>query len=793
MAKLILRRGDGSEQEVSLDEKGSVTIGRSPDCDLPIDETQSSRRHCSVVKLQSGYEVSDLGSTNGTLVNSQLVKRKKLAHGDVIRIGKAEIVFSDPGSAAAVGEMQNCFLVYAKGERRGERIELTQPRTTIGRRETNTVVLKDNVASSYHCEIVRDLNGYTVRDLGSTNGTLVNNEMVTEAQLAHGARIRIGNIRFVFQDPALAEVDLELAGVDDDETEWGMMRELDLAAVKRRNPATVVYALLFVAILGGGGYMMTLQGAKKGAVGPVAPAGNLHLPWSFESRASVYSWDSESPGAVSVRSVAKPRGDGELAMELQSNVSEVDVYYVDSHDGREKRFELSAKVGASGARATLGMLWLGLGLSEWMPAATVGGSGSALTQVTLARSAPPWANSVRIGVRIEGKGAVYLDDVSFVAKGGRDLTEVQQSDFRITTVDGRSLDMQHAGAPILAKGRLLLRGEGGRELEATGATISVAEQDKEHVLVTLEGAGEAALAGVELEEVRGYLTRGGFRAFGYAGAGEDETYFQGSFPESGAPPLREVRKLLLGDAGRAFAVIGATEAERLQSETRVEGRRNFWSILGAPKDGKLSFRIKTDLRGESVTAGERISEALHLHKSNRWGEFLVAAQRTRAEFPFAPKSLLDQLAGLERAVNQSYGELDREADAMLLDYEEFNDMQSLDRVAEIVALLQGTYQIVPGQGPRGERLEKLAQAEAQKRAKAERQRQGEIAKPLLELALYVNLPEGETYSAAVLLAYIRHYLDQSPQAAEAAKEMAKIEKAHPEVVAVLDGLGIGGK
>ncbi len=792
MAKLILRRGDGSEQEVSLDEKGSVTIGRSPDCDLPIDESQSSRRHCSVVKLQSGYEVSDLGSTNGTLVNSQLVKRKKLAHGDVIKIGKAEIVFSDPGSAAAVGEMQNCFLVYAKGERKGERIELTQPRTTIGRRETNTVVLKDNVASSYHCEIVRDLNGYTVRDLGSTNGTLVNNEMVTEAQLAHGARLRIGNVRFVFQDPALAEVDLELAGVDDDESEWGMMRELDLAAVRRRNPATVVYALLFVAILGGGGYMMTLQGAAKGATGPVAPAGNLHPPWSFESRASVYSWDSEMPGAVSVRSVTKPRGDGEFAIELQSNVPEVDVFYVDSHDGREKRFELSAKVGTSGARGTLGLLWLGLGLTEWMPAATVSGT---MTQVSLTRGAPPWANGVRIGVRIEGKGSVYLDDVSLVAKGPRKMAEVVQSDFRITTVDGRSLDIQHAGAPILAKGRLFLRDGKGREMDASGVTINVEEtgSDQEHVIVTLDGAGEAASAGVELEEVRGYLTRGGFRAFGYSGADEDQTYFQASFPESGAPPLQEVRKLLLGDAGRAFAVIGATEADRLQSETRTEGRKNFWSILGAPKEGKFAFRIKTDLRGESVTANERISEALHLHKSNRWGEFLGAAQRTRAEFPFAPKSLLDQLAGLERAVNQSYGELDREADAMLLDYEEFNDMQSLDRVAEIVALLKGTYQIVPGQGPRGERLEKVAQAEAQKRAKAERQRQGEIAKPLLELALYVNLPEGETYSAAVLLAYIRHYLDQSPQAAEAAKEMAKIEKAHPEVVAVLEGLGIGGK
>jgi len=222
MAKLILRAADG-DKEFSLDETGSLTIGRSPDCDITIDDTQASRRHCSVVKLQSGYEVADLGSTNGTLVNSTLVKKQRLKHGDVIRIGAVEIVYDDPSAAAARGEATAGFLVYARGDRKGEKIELTGQRTTIGRKPTNTVVLSDAVSSSYHCEIVRDLNGYTLRDLGSTNGTLVNGEMITEAQLTHGARIRIGNTRFVFQDPAMAEIDLELAGAED-EDEWASGR-----------------------------------------------------------------------------------------------------------------------------------------------------------------------------------------------------------------------------------------------------------------------------------------------------------------------------------------------------------------------------------------------------------------------------------------------------------------------------------------------------------------------------------------------------------------------------------------
>ena len=202
MAKLILRGAEGPEQEISLDETGSVTIGRSPECDITIDDTQASRRHCTIVRLQSGaYEIADLGSTNGTLVNATLIKKRKLRHGDVIRIGHHELVFHDPQAAAPPGEAQHCCLVFARGERKGQKIELVEQRTTIGRKETNTVVLHDPVCSSYHCEIVRDLNGYTIRDLGSTNGTYLESgeRLVGRHKLRSGESLRIGGCVLRFE------------------------------------------------------------------------------------------------------------------------------------------------------------------------------------------------------------------------------------------------------------------------------------------------------------------------------------------------------------------------------------------------------------------------------------------------------------------------------------------------------------------------------------------------------------------------------------------------------------------
>ena len=93
--------------------------------------------------------------------------------------------------AVASGEASACYLEWTAGDRKGERVPLAAARTSFGRRDSNTVVLADQMASSHHAEIVRDLNGYTIRDLGSTNGTLVNGPPVTETALTHGARVRI--------------------------------------------------------------------------------------------------------------------------------------------------------------------------------------------------------------------------------------------------------------------------------------------------------------------------------------------------------------------------------------------------------------------------------------------------------------------------------------------------------------------------------------------------------------------------------------------------------------------------
>jgi DNA-binding NtrC family response regulator len=82
----------GRQWVVPLDELGDRIIGRSPECDVPIDDETISRRHVSVTTTASGASVRDLGSSNGTLVNGRRVATAVLEPGTVVSLGRAQII-----------------------------------------------------------------------------------------------------------------------------------------------------------------------------------------------------------------------------------------------------------------------------------------------------------------------------------------------------------------------------------------------------------------------------------------------------------------------------------------------------------------------------------------------------------------------------------------------------------------------------------------------------------------------------------------------------------------------------
>jgi transcriptional regulator with GAF, ATPase, and Fis domain len=91
-------------------------------------------------------------------------------------------------------ELPRCALVVLSGLSKGTERTITNDGFRIGKADSNDLVLGDDTVSRVHCEIVRDSRGFLIRDLGSTNGTLLDGAEIKEAWLKAGAVITVGKV-----------------------------------------------------------------------------------------------------------------------------------------------------------------------------------------------------------------------------------------------------------------------------------------------------------------------------------------------------------------------------------------------------------------------------------------------------------------------------------------------------------------------------------------------------------------------------------------------------------------------
>ena len=103
MAKLILSLEGSVIREIPLD-KERVTIGRKPQNDIQIENLAVSGEHACIVTILNDSFLEDLGSTNGTLVNGNAIKKHILQNNDVVEIGKYKMKYVvEAAPAAAAG------------------------------------------------------------------------------------------------------------------------------------------------------------------------------------------------------------------------------------------------------------------------------------------------------------------------------------------------------------------------------------------------------------------------------------------------------------------------------------------------------------------------------------------------------------------------------------------------------------------------------------------------------------------------------------------------------------------
>jgi pSer/pThr/pTyr-binding forkhead associated (FHA) protein len=90
---LVVRSGGGRTGEHFIPRDDRTSIGRSPDCDIFLDDVTVSRRHAVLIRGDDTFVIEDQGSLNGTFVNRRRIESAELADGDELQIGKYRLTF----------------------------------------------------------------------------------------------------------------------------------------------------------------------------------------------------------------------------------------------------------------------------------------------------------------------------------------------------------------------------------------------------------------------------------------------------------------------------------------------------------------------------------------------------------------------------------------------------------------------------------------------------------------------------------------------------------------------------
>ena len=86
------------------------------------------------------------------------------------------------------------ILRILSGSQRGQEYPLVRERYEVGKDEANDIVLQHQTVSRQHCELIREPGGYRLRDLDSTNGSMIDGRRVRDAMLSPGAVVSIGQV-----------------------------------------------------------------------------------------------------------------------------------------------------------------------------------------------------------------------------------------------------------------------------------------------------------------------------------------------------------------------------------------------------------------------------------------------------------------------------------------------------------------------------------------------------------------------------------------------------------------------
>jgi ABC-type multidrug transport system ATPase subunit/pSer/pThr/pTyr-binding forkhead associated (FHA) protein len=192
---LVVRWPGGRSEEHRLS-KPVLMLGRAPQNDIVLNYPTVSGQHLRLDVSSGGLQITDLGSTNGTMLRGRRIPSgvpHPVREGEVIRVGD---LHGNSVSIVLQGAVEMSTQTYQLGMHRLAHLA----NVIIGRDPASQVTLDHPTVSRQHAEIVRQNGNHVIRDLGSANGTFVNGQRVGGGwmPLQMGDVIQIGPYKMVY-------------------------------------------------------------------------------------------------------------------------------------------------------------------------------------------------------------------------------------------------------------------------------------------------------------------------------------------------------------------------------------------------------------------------------------------------------------------------------------------------------------------------------------------------------------------------------------------------------------------
>ncbi|MCD6162301.1 MAG: FHA domain-containing protein [candidate division Zixibacteria bacterium] len=212
--------------EKFITEKRRVTVGRTPDNDIALDNRGVSRRHAIIEFSDKQAIIMDNESLNGTFVNSRKITEEVLKDNDTITIGKYSLIYNHETSkddnvfgmdgtmvlktkhqkellekdklAKQLTSDAGCSILMGEHGTEHDKYPLSPAIVTIGSSKLANIKAKGWFVSGVQAKVVQDGTDYWVVNLGRKGKTLVNGEIVDRYMLKNDDLVQIGKTLFRF-------------------------------------------------------------------------------------------------------------------------------------------------------------------------------------------------------------------------------------------------------------------------------------------------------------------------------------------------------------------------------------------------------------------------------------------------------------------------------------------------------------------------------------------------------------------------------------------------------------------